>query len=91
MNKSARKLRAIYERKPCVPFFQREFGFFSLDRWKKEGHISDNTDLNELFGFDPPGNYNLAQLGWTLAPFEPSFENKVIEDKGDYELVQDES
>ncbi len=91
MIKSAEKLRAIYERKPFVPFFQREFGFFTLDKWKQQGFIDDNTKLDELFGFDPPGNYNIAQLGWCLAPFEPAFENKVIEDRGDYEVVQDEA
>ncbi|HOJ30857.1 MAG TPA: uroporphyrinogen decarboxylase family protein [bacterium] len=91
MTTSARKLRDIYGRKPYAPFFQKEFGFFTLERWKKEGKIDDNTNLDELFGFDPPGNYNLAQLGWTIAPFEPAFETKIIEDKIDYELVQDES
>ncbi len=91
MIESAKKLRAIYERKPCSPFFQKEFGFFTLDKWKKHGYIGDNTDLNQLFGFDPPGNYDICQLGWCLAPFEPAFENKVIEDKGEYELAQDEA
>ncbi|MCM8788605.1 MAG: hypothetical protein NC907_02315 [Candidatus Omnitrophica bacterium] len=91
MNDSARKLRAIYERKPYAFFFQKEFGFFTLEKWKKQGYITDSTDFNELFGFDPPGNYNLCQLGWTIAAFEPTFENKIIEDRGDYELVQDES
>lgn len=91
MIESARKLRDIYERKPCSPFFQREFGFYCLEKWKKQGYIEENTNINELFGFDPPGNYNLCQLGWTIPAFEPSFENKVIEDKGNYELVQDEA
>ncbi|HOC03520.1 MAG TPA: uroporphyrinogen decarboxylase family protein [bacterium] len=90
MIESAKKLRAIYERKPYAPFFQREFGFYCLNRWKQQGYINEETNLDELFGFDPPGNYNLGQLGWTIAGFEPYFENKVIEDKGDYELVQDE-
>jgi len=91
MIESAKKLRQIYERKPYAPFFQREFGFFTLEKWKREGKIDEKTNINELFGFDPPGNYDIGQLGWTLAPFEPCFENKVIEDRDDYELVQDES
>lgn len=91
MIESAKKLRAIYKRTPHTPFFQREFGFFTIDRWKKEGYISDDTDLDKLFGFDQPGNYNLGQLGWTIPPFEPEFENKVIQDRGDHELVQDQA
>jgi len=91
MIESAKKLRTIYARKPNAPFFQREFGFFCLEKWKQQGKIDDKTDLRELFGFDPPAQYAINQLGWTLAPFEPLFENRVIEDKGDYEIVQDES
>ena len=58
---------------------------------KRKVTLQGGIDLNGLFGFDPPGNYNLSQLGWTGAPFEAQFENKIIEDRGDYELVQDES
>jgi uroporphyrinogen-III decarboxylase len=42
-----------------------------------------------LFDYDPPGNHNLGQLGWCEAAFVPSFEKKIIEDRWDYELVQD--
>ncbi len=91
MIESAKKLRAIYEKKPYAPFFQREFGFYCLEKWKQQGYIDENTNLDELFGFDPQGNYDIGQLGWTLPSFEPSFENKVIENRDNYDLVQDES
>ena len=44
--------RVYYEIKPDAPIFQKEFGYYCLDRWKTEGHIDDNTDLNNLFGYD---------------------------------------
>ncbi|MCK5733874.1 MAG: hypothetical protein KAI38_06785, partial [Candidatus Latescibacteria bacterium] len=45
--------------------------------------------LHELFEYDPPGDHALGGLGWCEAAFLPAFEDKVIEDRGDHELVQD--
>lgn len=89
LKKSVRKLRDFYDMKPEAPIYQTEFGYYCLDRWKREGHITDSTDLNELFGFDEPGSYSLWQLGWCEAAFSPSFEEKVLEVRGDHEVVQD--
>lgn len=89
MSKGARKMRDIYELKPDVGIYQTEFGFYSLERWKREGYIDDNTDLSELFGYDEPGKFALRGLGWCEAAFSPAFEEKVIEDRGEYEVVQD--
>ncbi|NQU75539.1 MAG: hypothetical protein HQ546_04390, partial [Planctomycetes bacterium] len=36
-----------------------------------------------------PGHHELMQMGWCEAAFEPAFEDKVLEDRGDYELVHD--
>lgn len=83
------KMKAFYEHTPSSPIYQTEFGYYSLDRWKREGHITEQTDLNRLFGFDEPGFITLDQLGWCEAAFAPAFEVKVLEDRGDYELVQD--
>ncbi len=83
------KLRLFYEMKKDSPVFQTEFGFYSLDRWKSEGHISEKDDLDELFGFDSSGQFNLGNLGWCEAPFHPLFEEKIIEDRGEHELVRD--
>ncbi|MDR3145318.1 MAG: uroporphyrinogen decarboxylase family protein [Treponema sp.] len=86
------KLRDFYRIRPDAPIYQKEFGFYSMDRWKHEGHVSKDAgegELAELFGFDPPGKYTLGNLGGCEAAFCPAFEVKVLEDQGDYELVQD--
>ncbi len=88
MSEGARKLRATYAITPGAPFVQREFGFYCLDRWAEQGMPPDISHA-ELFGYDPPGNHDLGGLGWCEAAFSPAFEDKVLEDRGDYELVQD--
>lgn len=97
MAESARKLRNVYERKPDAHVFLKEFGFFSFDRWKSEGKMDGQEHdswvpdayIKDLFGFDEPGNYNLEDLGFCEAAFFPAFEEKQLEDRGEYELVQD--
>jgi uroporphyrinogen-III decarboxylase len=88
MEPAARKLRDAYARVPGAPLFQREFGFFCLARWRQQGMPQD-VPRAELFGFDPPGRHMLGQLGWCEAAFAPKFEEKVLEDRGEHELVQD--
>ena len=51
--------------------------------------MPQDADLAELFDFDPPGRLSLGQLGWCEAGLCPIFETRVLEDRGDYELVQD--
>jgi uroporphyrinogen decarboxylase len=68
---------------------QEEFGFYSLDRWKAEGHIKEGEDISLLFGFGENNKHSLGQLGWCEGGFSPSFEEEVLEDGGDYELVRD--
>jgi len=84
-----KKTRDFYSRKKDAPVLMHEFGYFVLDRWIKEGHISDWTDLNKHCHFDGYGMQYLGGLGWCEAEFVPIFEEKVVEDKGEYELVQD--
>jgi hypothetical protein len=88
MTPSARKLRDTYAQTPGIPFFRREFGFYSLERWKEQGMPQD-VPLAELFVYDPPGHLPLGQLGWCEAAFVPKFEVKVLEDRGDHEVEQD--
>ncbi len=88
MAESARKLRDTYAITPGAPLFRREFGFFSLERWKEQG-MPEDVPLHELFHYDPPGNHALGQLGWCEAAFVPQFEVKVIEDRGEHEVAQD--
>ncbi|QUI23919.1 hypothetical protein HZI73_17190 [Vallitalea pronyensis] len=84
----ARKLRNVYEGTPDAPFFQQEFGFYCLDRWKKEGLPTDKT-LDEIFGYDESGCHTLNGLGWCTPEFMPMFEEKVLEDRGEHEVAQD--
>ena len=88
MTASARKMRDTYAITPGIPLFKREFGFYSLEAWKEQGMPQD-VPLPELFDYDPPGKLHLSQLGWCEAAFQPEFEVKVLEDRGDYELAQD--
>lgn len=88
MTESARKLRDTYAVVPGAPLFRREFGFFSLERWKEQGMPQDVPHA-ELFDYDPPGSHSLGQLGWCEAAFVPAFEEKIIEDRGAHEVVQD--
>lgn len=90
MDPNAKKLRDIYAITPNAPFHQREFWLMSttLEAWKAQG-LADGTDLSKLFGFDGPGNHSLGQLGWCEAAFSPCFEDAVIEDRGEHEVVRD--
>lgn len=63
MSPGARKLRDTYALTPGAPLYQKEFGYFSLERWKTEG-MPQEVPLAELFGFDPPGEHALGELGW---------------------------
>ena len=99
MNPESKKIRDFYAIKPDAPFFQREFGFYVMDRWIREGHVKSPDEfpdghghwryLAELFQFDPPATNGLGGLGWCEAGMFPAFEEKVLEDRGEYELVQD--
>lgn len=99
LNKAIKKIRDTYSIKPCAPFYQYEFGFYCNERWAREGHIksdgfmpdfTNNSDyMRELFTFDEVGLYPIFGLGWTEAEFVPPFEEKVLEDRGKYEVVQD--
>ena len=89
MSPAAKKLRDFYAIKPGAGIIQTEFGYYCLDLWKSRGHITDETNLSELFMFEDTGFASLGGLGWCEAGFSPCFEDKVIEDRGEYELVQD--
>ena len=102
MGESARKLRDTYAITPGAPFFRCEFRFYSLAKWKEQGMpqhmLPEDTNLHvfweyyllaDLFDYDPPAHYLLHHLGWSEAAFLPTFEVKVIEDRGKYEVRQD--
>ncbi len=88
MAPEARRLRDVYAITPCAPLFRREFGYYCLDAWHAQG-LPENAPLAEVFSYDPPGHFHLGGLGWCEAAFAPAFEEKTIEDRGAYEVVQD--
>lgn len=92
MNPAAHKWRKNYAGIANAPFFQKEFWLMSttLEAWQQQGMPQD-VPHEELFGFDEPGQYPLHGLGWCEAAFCPAFEDRVLEDRGDCELVQDEA
>jgi uroporphyrinogen decarboxylase len=90
MCEGARKMRDTYAITPGAPLFQCEFGYYCLERWKEQG-MPEDADRRELFSFDPSGETGFGGLGWCEAAFIPGFDEKVIEDRGDLEVVQDRS
>ena len=90
MTPAARKLRDAYARVPGAPLFRKEFWLMpdTLVRWQSEG-MPPETPWEELFQLDPPSVHGLGQLGWCEAAFVPAFEEKLIEDRGDTEVVRD--
>ena len=85
----AKKYWDFYNMVPGAGFYQKEFGYYSLEKWQREEGLAEDANLDQLFGFDPQGRVELGGLGWCEAGFEPVFETKVLEDRGEYELVQD--
>jgi len=88
MTDSARKLRDIYAITPGAPILHREFGYYCLDQWYEQG-LERGADFGKLFGYDPSGEHGLGDLGWCEAAFCPAFEEKVLENRGDHDVIQD--
>ena len=88
MDPVARRLRATYAITPGEPFVRREFGFYCLDRWHEQG-LPDDANFDEMFQYDLSGSHGLGHIGWCEAEFQPCFEEKILEDRGEHELVQD--
>jgi uroporphyrinogen decarboxylase len=87
----ARKLRATYARTPGIPLYRREFWLMgnTVEKWQKNEGMPKDVPFDRLFSLDPQGNYGLGQLGWCESQFFPIFEDKIIEDRGECEVVQD--
>ena len=88
MSDDVRRLRDAYTQVPGAPIYHREFGYYCLDAWKKQG-LPENVDFNEFFHYNKNAKHSLAQLGWCEAAFWPTFTEEVIEDRGDTEVVRD--
>jgi uroporphyrinogen decarboxylase len=89
MTVAARKWRDTYAITPGAPFVQTTFGLWMcIDKWYTEG-LPRDTDLDKFFMFDQPGKFSMGGLGWCEAAFVPNFDNIVLEDRGETEIVQD--
>ncbi|MBN1942106.1 MAG: hypothetical protein JW849_02315 [Phycisphaerae bacterium] len=88
MTPAARTWRDAYAITPGAPLVRKEFGYYCLEEWYKQG-LGRDADLSEVFGYDPPGQHAIKQLGWCEAGFCPVFEDKILEDRGEHEVVQD--
>jgi len=82
----AKKLWDTYTIKPNAPFVKREFGYYCLERWYEQG-LDRDANLAEVFDYDPPCNVALNGLGWCEAEFFLDFDEKVIEDRGEWSLM----
>ncbi len=71
------------------PSIRKNSGFYCLDKWKEDGYIDEKTNLQEIFGYDQSAKHYLNQLGWCEAPFFPYFDEEILEDRGEHELVRD--
>jgi hypothetical protein len=89
MTLGAKKLRDAYGRVPGASLYRKEFGYYGLEKWQRDGHLSTDADLSDLFMFDPPGSHILGQLGWCEAAMQPAFEEYVVEQRREHEVVQD--
>ena len=88
---SPERMRATYEFRPVDHLYRREFYIWeeALARWREEGLPEDHGATN-LFNYDPGYNTSPgANLGWCEPPLVPAYESKVIQDEGNYEIIQD--
>ncbi len=88
MCEGAQKIRDFYAMKPGVPLYKKEFGYYCMERWHEQG-LAEDANLAEEFDYDPGGIHRFGGIGWCEAGFNPRFEDKVIEDRGEHEVVQD--
>lgn len=88
MCEGAKKLRDTYAITPGAPFYHKEFGYYCLEAWYEQG-LDNDADLGEIFDYDEPGTHSVGGLGGCTAEFVPRFEEKILEDRGEHELVQD--
>ena len=85
------RMRATYTFQPIDRLVRAEFYIWpeALERWKTEGLPEDweqrnffNTDAQAIFGTG-------IDLGWTEPALLPLFEERIVEQRGDYEIIQD--
>jgi uroporphyrinogen decarboxylase len=84
-------MRATYEFRPVDHLYRREFYIWdeAIAKWREQG-LPEDYGATNLFNYDPgysvsPG----ANLAWCEPPYLPVYEERVIRDEGDYEIIED--
>lgn len=88
---TGQRLKATYNFEPVDHLYRSEFYIWpeAIERWKAEG-LPDDWSESNFFDYDLGGQFETGlDLGWCEPPFLPLFEDKTVEDHGDYEVVQD--
>ena len=88
---SGERVRATYEFRPLDHMYRTEFYISgeAIERWKTEGLPEDWQETN-FFNYDTTSIIDTGvNLGWTEPAFLPCYEEKLIEDLGDVEIIQD--
>ena len=88
MSEDIRRWWDAYEIVPGAPIYRKEFGFYCMEEWLKQG-LDPDVDHAELFNYHKNAKHSLGNIGWCEAAFLPVFETKLIEDRGDCEVEQD--
>ncbi len=93
---AVKKLRDFYERIPGAAIYRKEFGYYVMDKWIAQGYVKPydavpdhGAYIRELFGMDENVFHYVTGIGDCTAEMFPPFEEKVLEDRGAHELVQD--
>jgi len=63
--------------------------FFGFQASLIRNYWSRDADLAKIFDYDPPGHVAVCGLGGCQPAFFPAFEERLIQDRGDTEIVQD--
>lgn len=95
-SRSAKKMQDFYDLTPGAPIYLKEFCYYTKDTWIADGILEPDDGtfdydiyLRRKFGFDEKVIHTLTGLGGCEAGLFPMFGEKVLEDRGEYELVQD--
>ena len=93
-SRSAKKMQDFYDLTPGAPIYLKEFCYYTKDTWIADGILEPDDGtfdydiyLRRKFGFDEKVIHTLTGLGGCEAGLFPMFEEKVLEDRGEYELV----
>jgi len=88
MPEYVRKMRDTYVITPNAPLYHREFHYYCLEEWYEQG-LSRDADLKEVFHYDEEARFIMGELGTCEAALCPEFEESVIEDRGEHEVICD--